>query len=76
MRVKTNDDRRKQDLRTSKVLKAADVHWTKVKINRLVQLGKSYAQAVVGVGIQGEFEVARPANEKEKSMENVEKTPE
>ncbi|GLU18305.1 hypothetical protein SLE2022_346110 [Rubroshorea leprosula] len=72
MRAKIADKSQNQGARKTKLSTAANVKWTKVGMNRLVQPGQSYAQAVVGNSSEGEQVDARPTNAKERVREALE----
>ncbi|GKV39565.1 hypothetical protein SLEP1_g47323 [Rubroshorea leprosula] len=72
MRVKIANKIQNQGARNKKASTAAKVKWTKVGMNRLVQPGQSYAQAVVGNSSEGEQVDVRPTNAKERVGEALE----
>ncbi|GKV50668.1 hypothetical protein SLEP1_g57366 [Rubroshorea leprosula] len=75
MRVKIANKSQNRGARNTKLLTAANVKWTKVGMNRLVQPGHSYAQAVVGNSSAGEKVGAGPATATERAREVSEPVP-
>ncbi|GLU06155.1 hypothetical protein SLE2022_232100 [Rubroshorea leprosula] len=75
MRVKIANKIQNQGARNTKASTAAKVKWTKVGMNRLVQPGQSYAQAVVGNSSDGEQVDVRPTSAKERVGEAIEPVP-
>ncbi|GLT99078.1 hypothetical protein SLE2022_165430 [Rubroshorea leprosula] len=75
MRVKIANKSQNQGARNTKFSTAAKAKWTKVGMNRLVQPGQSYAQAVVGNSNEEEQVDVLPTNAKERVGEALEPVP-